>query len=254
MNTEIKYQSHIDLDLTNSILDIKGPCWLPYIGVDYHQASNKILVIGLSHYDVGNSDSWSSILQSVNPNIVSTVENGLCYSNRNEDYSETNKSKFHRGLERIFFNNTQRDLYKSDFIGKREKFWSQIAFTQLIEKPMIGNSKHDGAIEKEEIRNGALENIKNLIELLKPDHVLMMSNKYLYHQKLEELPEIHSQSAPVYVNLIPEKSDIRNCFFKIGDHNFTYSALYHPSRYRYVAKQHELLNMLMPNFLKTLNE
>jgi hypothetical protein len=253
MNKQIQYKSFIDLDSTTQMLNLDFQIWLPFIGKNYQKSSNKILVVGLSHYDLGGSESWTKTLQTVNPNIISTVENGFCCPGGNKDHRVKNTSRLHRGLERIFFNNKQWELYDPSFTEKRDKLWSQIAFTQLVEKPMIGNTNHNRVLEREEIENGAIEKLKCLIEFLKPDHVLMMSNRYLYHQKLHELPDVHSFKDPGYVNL-KGKSEIRNCFFRINDHTFSFSALYHPSRYRYVAKQHELINKVMPNFLEELNE
>ncbi len=164
------YKNHIDLDLTNKVREQEICKWLPFIGENYQKAPKKILIVGLSHYLVGDNPNWARTLENTTPNIVSTFENGMCYDYSKNDFTAKNTSKLHRGLERIFFNLSQNELYSADFVDCRAKFWNAISYYQFIETPMIGNTRHDRGIEKEEIKNGTA--IKKLVDLIKIGYIL----------------------------------------------------------------------------------
>ena len=135
--------------------------------------------------------------------------------------------------------------------------WNAISYYQFIETPMIGNTKHDKSIEKEEMKNGkAVKRLVDLIKILNPDHVVMLSNSYAYHGELAKMSDIvENEDKRIHETPVPEKTDIRTCYFTMnGQYDFTFSAVIQPSRYKYIDFQHSLLKRTMPNFLEYIKE
>jgi hypothetical protein len=243
------YLEYIDHALTKEVLKTKSSRWLPYIGNNYRKSPNRTLIIGLSHYDLGDKLSWTKCLEGSAPNLESVVSNGLSIYDK-----RANNNRMFRGLERVFFNVSQNEVKSDAFNVSREKLWSSVAFHQLVETPMIGNRAHDKKIEKEEIRNGrALEKVVNLILTIEPTNIIMLSNNYMYHSELEKLSGMSERhDRRIYETPIPNKTDIRTCFFSLNTREFTFSAILHPSRYQRINYQNALLRQTIPDFLDYL--
>ena len=243
MNELKDYENEIDLELTTFVDEKTINKWLPYIGKDYNK--EKILFVGLSHYDKKDNENWTKALLTKIPNIESVVGNGLGkYSN-----GEINENKLFRGLESVFFNLSKVELSSPDLKERRTKLWKSIAFHQLLEQPIDGETKHK---ETEKLRIEGLKKLSQLIDLLKPKHIVIMSNSWNYHADLAEIIE-STENKINYVSVIPNKSDIRTVMFEKSKNNFSFSSIYHPSYFKYIDKQHKLLKDVMPEFIDYLN-
>ncbi len=239
------YKNYIDNELTSNFLKKKPSKWLPYVGKDYKCSPNRILIVGLSHYDKQNNPKWTECLEGTTPNIESIVSNGLGIYNQ-----QINGNKMFRGLERVFFNVSQGELKMQNFNNKRRKMWSSLSFYQLIETAM-NSSKHDKHIEREEMTNGiAINKLIDVIKILSPTNIIMLSNSYKYHSELERLSFVSEDlEKRIYEAPIPNKTDIRTCYFTMNNYQFTFSAIIHPSRYKYIDFQNSLLQKTIPDFL-----
>lgn len=242
------YENHIDFELTKSVSSKKISNWLPFIGKNYNNpkiSPEKVLIVGLSHYDKMDNENWKKTLDSTIPNIVSVVENGLGIHN-----GIINNNKLFRGLECVFFNIKKLEVLFTEIKEKREKLWNSIAFHQLIEVPVIGGSKHT---DTKKTRIEGFLKLVNLIKLIKPNHIIMMSNQWKYHDNFAELLRLKDIKID-YINIVPSKSDIKTVFFNNEEYNFTFNAIHHPSYFKYIKKQHELLKKVMPKFINYLND
>lgn len=241
-----EFKEYINLELTkknqNSPLN-NALKWLPYIGKNYNNAAEKILIVGKSHYDWKSEDSKVQ-LQNKFFNFEAIVWNGLGLNRWDKvSNNELKSKKFYRGLERIFFRTL--DIYNEDFNTKREKFWSSIAFHQLIQNPMLDGWQHK---ETKQERESGVNNLIELVNLIKPNHIIMMSNDYKYQNTFLEVSSIKESKEPAYEN--SNGSDIRTLFFN----GFTFISLVHPSSSKSNYKnQNDLLIKTMPNFLKYLS-
>ncbi len=84
----------------------------------------------------------------------------------------------------------------------------------------------------------------------------MLSKSYAYHGELSKTPEIvENEEKRIYETPIPERTNIRTCYFTMtGQYDFTFSAVVHPSRYKYIDFQHSLLKRTMPKFLEHIKK
>ena len=241
------YENYIDFELTKFVSDKKITNWLPFIGKNYNKPEKtpeKVLIVGLSHYDKNDNKNWSNALGRSIPNIESVVGNGLgIYSNNG-----INDNRLFRGLECVFFNNKKSELVINEMGEKRKKLWNSIAFHQLIEIPINGTTKHK---ETKKTRIEGLNKLVDLIKLIKPNHIIMMSKQWKYHRDLSELLGIKDNEIK-YFDIVPGKSNIRTVLYNNAEYNFTFNAINHPSYFRYVELQHKLLKESMPKFIDYL--
>ena len=151
--------------------------------------------------------------------------------------------KFYRSLERIFFNT--KNIYSESFKEKREKLWSSVAFHQLIQNPMLDSWEHK---DTKETREEGFKKLIELLDILKPTHVILMSNNYIYQNAFSKaLGNYHNEKKTIYGS--SNGSDIRTIFYD-NNNNYDFTSLVHPSSSKSnFTEQNNLLAEIMPKFL-----
>lgn len=147
----------------NKLFDqINALTWYPWMGSNYTE--NKLLIVGESHYaqdEDGNFDQacYDDFVSDKNTtiNIVERLLNGESWK---------------------MFQNTYKALLGTDDINK-EAFWSNIAFFNLIQRPMK-------TIEDRPSKDDCLcgwDVFYEVLKVIKPTHCIILGtqhSKYLY--------------------------------------------------------------------------
>jgi hypothetical protein len=248
------FDKYVDSDLTNSLLNNESISsnlkWLPYIGVNYTRAPSKVLVVGKSHYDWDKTEKSKTQLNNLLFNLETIIWNGYgMHRWDNHSINDFKKKKFYRSLERIVFNTDE--IYTAEMNHFRHTFWSSICFHQLIQNPMLEGWEHK---DTKKTRQQGFKNLLEVIKILKPEHILMMSIDYKYENEFKAIL-LDSGYSFESENMIWKKSkgkDIRSTqIFKNDKTAFTYSMLVHPSSgSSNYNEQHNLLKELFPSLLK----
>ena len=228
------YEGYVNLELTEKVKEqnIPNSKWLPFIGKEYNNAPEKVLVVGLSHYDDGQNPRWSKILATAFPHLVMF----------RDAIDASWKSRFVEGLETYFFGVRKTDLANIDE-KLLKKLWHSVAFTQFSENVRLDGKQHKG-------EDGAeMQRLVELIKIIKPDHVLFASIKSQYRNNLEKLLCIGNNVKRAWNE---RDKRIIASGFKVDDHNFTFYSSHHPSYFKFCMEHHSLLKETMPEFIKYL--
>lgn len=246
----------VDVKLTNKLLENgflnKELKWMPYVGNNYSTNNERILIVGKSYYNWGSDDAKEQ-LNDYFFNLGAIIWNGLGFNRwKGLPIDNPKGKKFYRSLERIFFNTL--DIYTENFNHKRKKLWSSISFHQLLQNPMLEGWYHKDT-KKERI--DSFNKLIEIIDVIKPDHILMMSNNYNYENAfksvLKEFGFHYIEEEIIWKK--SNGSDIRSIRFFKDDYSFRFSLLVHPSSSKSnYNEQNSLLSEIMPDFLKYLKE
>jgi len=255
-NLDKNLQEFVDVDLTNKLLKNEALDnnlqWIPYVGRDYTKSDERILVIGKSYYDWGGKDAKKQ-LSNLFFNIEAIIWNGLGLDRwKKKNISDLKGAKFYRSLERIFFNTN--DIYSDKFDSKRKKLWKSLSFHQLLQYPMLDGWQHK---DNKKARIDGFEKTIEIIKIIKPSHILMMSNSYNYENAFKSVLKergFHFKNEEIIWGK-SNGSDIRSILFFKDNYSFRFSLLVHPSSSKSnYNKQNSLLNEIVSNFLNYLND
>lgn len=116
-------EKHIDNSFDNDLLNVSGLTWLPWIGKDFKKNKKRLLIIGESHYSLGDNDEeYQKRFQDATDNKTFTreciYESPICGDWRNNT-----------------FDNIHRVLLRSNNFDK-EFFWEQVVFYNFIPRLM----------------------------------------------------------------------------------------------------------------------
>ncbi|MEQ8684655.1 MAG: hypothetical protein RIE86_05145 [Imperialibacter sp.] len=137
--------------------------WLPFVGKGYSDSANKVLLLGLSHYetDINDSDYPLYTRQVV-------VEQGII-----REYTKS----FFVGIEKRVIDSGKPEG------DKCREIWESVSFLNLFQEPMP-SPKHKanmGEMKKNWIK--AIEAIK----VVKPKNVILCSSSHNYINALKEV-------------------------------------------------------------------
>lgn len=211
--------------------------WLPWIGTNYNKATNKLLLVGESHY-AQNKDG------SVDQN---------CYNDFLNDKQTTRVI-----INSLVNKENNWNLFKNTYtaiLGKNEidtkSFWSNVSFYNFIQRPM-NTRKLDGPSKKDYIDGWNV--FFELLKTIKPTHCIFLGNSganYLNTPLSEKKIEISE------INLSDEK--IGRCWGKFAqiiydDFPVKLTFIRHPSSYFSPNKWREYLMKRNSSLLNELIE
>jgi hypothetical protein len=169
--------------------------WYPWVGKGYAQRSKKLLILGESSYiwEAKNKDDHPRELvedKDFIKHIVSTQ--GL-----KEDYGENGYWRLYRSIEQTIFNASKFGVTEV----MRKKLWSNISFTNLVQRPME-SIKHRPTYE---YYVESWQKINEAIKSLSPTYVLVVGNEDL---KIGAFMEVFNKQ------VIYEKEKLNGTVFK----------------------------------------
>jgi hypothetical protein len=148
-------------ELDKKFRDLEYLKWLPWVGENYMNSNNKILVVGESHYQ-GTTDE--SIEKHKNPEFTRIVVNELAIQYLTKD---KRSGTLFRNL------NLALDGIASNSVELRKETWNQFAFYNFIQEPMVDISKRPSKVQ---IKEG-WKVFLNVISILQPKKVLFIGSK-----------------------------------------------------------------------------
>jgi hypothetical protein len=116
-------EKYIDNSFDNDLLNVSGLTWLPWIGKDFKKNKKRLLIVGESHYALGDNDEeYQKRFQDATDTKSFTreciYESPICGEWRNNT-----------------FDNIHRVVLRSNNFDK-EHFWEQIVFYNFIPRLM----------------------------------------------------------------------------------------------------------------------
>jgi hypothetical protein len=166
-------EKHIDIYYDNELLNLNGLTWLPWIGKNFKNNKKRLLIVGESHYALGDNDEeYQKRYKDATDNKTLTreciYESPVCGEWRNNT-----------------FDNIHRVLLRSNDFDK-ELFWEQVAFYNFIQRLM------DYRVKERPTWVDFYSSWKTFIELikiLKPTDCIFIgvSASNSYNQAMEEL-------------------------------------------------------------------
>jgi hypothetical protein len=116
-------EQHIDNSFDQILLNVSGLTWLPWVGKDFKKNSRRLLIVGESHYALGDNDEdFQKRFKVATDNKTFTreciYESPVCGDWRNNT-----------------FDNIHRVLLRSNDFDK-EVLWEQVAFYNFIPRLM----------------------------------------------------------------------------------------------------------------------
>ncbi len=116
-------EQHIDNSFDKHLLNISSLTWLPWIGKDFKKNSRRLLIVGESHYALGDNDEdYQKRFREATDNKTFTreciYESPVCGDWRNNT-----------------FDNIHRVILRSNDFDK-ELFWEQVVFYNFIPRLM----------------------------------------------------------------------------------------------------------------------
>lgn len=147
----------LDNSKDNSLENINGLTWLPWIGKEYFNSSKRLLIIGESHYSDGSTEQAflaNKKLASKNDFTRNTIIQ-----------TQIQKAYEHKPLKNLF-----TALYGNKSINE-EKLWSQLAYYNFVQRSMnYSNINGQKNTEQPIIKDFDLgwETFIELVKILKP--------------------------------------------------------------------------------------
>lgn len=130
---------------------IQGLKWLPWIGTNYNNSENKVLIVGESHYAENRPERLAEF-----DNINMTRE---CIDDMGVDNNKYNVN-FYQNLHFLLTSNRHLNT---------ELFWSKVSFHNFIQKTMTTSSTRPEYIDF----HNSSATFFELLDLLKPSYCLM---------------------------------------------------------------------------------
>lgn len=156
----MKYKDYINQEHDKKLRNIDNLKYLPWIGKEFYNQKEKLLIIGESVYNWGETDSEylnaEKSLEKEDFARIVAFEHGIEYSD--------NKKKLARNIEKTLL---------SDH-SKREKFWKSITFHELVQRP-LAHSKDRPTQKDYEIGSNVLVEI---IKFLKPSKSIFLGTTW----------------------------------------------------------------------------
>lgn len=136
--------------------------WYPWIGSNYTE--NRLLIVGESHYAQGEDGNIDLV----------------CYNDFLKDRNSTISivERLMNGSSWNFFQNTYHALLGTENIN-REAFWSNVAFYNLIQRPMQTRKDRPSKADY----SCGWDVFYEVLKVIKPSHCIILgsgSAKYLY--------------------------------------------------------------------------
>lgn len=121
--------SYLNTDFDQKLNTIQGLTWLPWIGKDFHNQQERLLIVGESHYSDGDS------LDAFNKNIALAEDK---YFTRNMiEQTQIKKLYEHKALSNLF-----SALYGKNTMNEKD-VWSKISFYNFVQRSMNYSNIHD---------------------------------------------------------------------------------------------------------------
>jgi hypothetical protein len=222
MNTEFDY----------SLEKIENLKWLPFVGKNYSKQTNKVLLVGESHY----SDSKDPKQNIQKPLFTRWIVNELGIGNR--DYKAD--SNFFKTINKMFANN--------DLNG----FWNKISFLNFVQRPMIKTHSENERPTNDDFKKG-WEIFFHTVRILKPDFCLFLGNTCgdKFNSIAAKLNITH--------NKVIRLEKINGAYLKYGtmninEHEIKLYFIKHPSQYFTSNEWIEALKLKNENLIKALCE
>lgn len=160
--------THIDLTLDEQLKEITKLNWLPWIGRDYkmNKYSDRLLVVGESHYDWREYDSLTK-LQNRDFTRFVIEEQGLSHLSNWQQKEREWYWRLVRNLEKTFFNEQFIDS------NKRERLWHSVAFFNLVQRYLETNKHRPTKIDYVEGWQVFFE----LVKIIQPNQCIILGTE-----------------------------------------------------------------------------
>lgn len=197
-------------ELDNKLLKVEGLIWLPFIGNNYIPNSQKILIVGESHYY--KPENENSYDKHIEPNFTREIVQEMCFDR--EYYNIKLFQNFHLTM-------MGNDSFDTDV------FWNNYSFYNFIQRPM--NMEKGERPTYEDIKK-AWGTFTELIPLLNPDRVLFLGNTSADHFNA------FASNNEVKIEAVEWKKKIGRAYAKQayiynGDKKIQLDFIKHPSQY-----------------------
>lgn len=229
------YENDFD-NISNSQCKIP---WYPWVGVNYVNSKNRIMIIGETHYS--NEAEPEKIAQSL-------ID---CANNRNF----TKEVIMESGI-RLDWRNKMLDGLYSALFGKnilldseRIRFWQSISFYNFIQRPMEYNTKKKERPTEKDFYEG-WRTFVNLVSILKPKQVIFIGVQAMYfmHDALNGIGVKHEITSIKKV----DRAYSRCGWLEYDGCRVDLISIRHTSRFFSWVKWNEELNCYMPEIMINL--
>lgn len=179
-----EYFKNIDPSYDNTLDDIAGLTWWPWVGRSYRKTDTKTFVLGESHYS-----------SSPDPDAVAKIGNKKAFT---REIHQTHAMGLANGKKTRYVRNIERALFqtKRPSVESVNAFWSSVIYHNLVLTPMP-TKKHRPAYDH---YFDGWEVFIKLAELLKPAQCIVYGLERLKLTSLKEVCISHGNS-PLFERL-----------------------------------------------------
>lgn len=217
------HNKYLSKSFDEKIRDIDGLKWLPWVGQSYFKKSQKILILGESHYNWGENNATQKLNNETFTRYV-VSDQGLSHINKTEN-------------NRRIFRNIERTIFGEGHVGtnKRELLWSNVVFMNLVQVAMNTLEVRPSAFDYSSGWSSCLE----LVRLIKPTVILVLGTE---NPKIKEFQNICKEEVKweCKVGRFWKKSSYLSKF------NCDVVFIRHPSSFYSWSKWHSEINKYVP--------
>lgn len=213
---------------------IAGLTWLPWVGSNYYNAQYRVLIVGESHYCIGD-------------NIEAEIEGAQNNKYFTRDIVIIDPIK--REHNNAMFENLHRCLFQTIDIN-RENIWRHVAFYNFVQRPMKGPKDRPS---KEDMLKGWPVFV-NLIKTLKPTHCLFVGVKAADFFNISMINMGITHTPVKILNIENSRKRAKKYSLKLNDYALSCLAIQHTSHHFSWQKWHSFLQKDNEELLCYLNE
>jgi hypothetical protein len=222
-----------DISLDSQFDAIEGLTWKPWVGKDYLNSDNKVLLIGESHYGTNGS----AINLEQRPNFTRDYINNRCLGNLSEENKQEHK----------FFSNTIKVIGNSESGELRQNIWFNAAFYNFVQRPLTDVKKRP---QTKDFRLG-WEVLEDVLDVVQPSYCIFLGvaaassfqKKYLRSWKTKGVITKGKPDNNTYGRIMElEKNEkrVQSVFVR------------HPSSFFSWKKWHQFMKIHIPTYIDNL--